>query len=303
MTGFTDRDVPDQTGKCFVITGANTGLGFEAAKVLAGKGARVLMACRSADRAEAAIKSISAETPQAELGFVPLDLADLESVKAAAAQLAAEPRIDCLINNAGISFAPLGRTAQGREMQFGVNHLGHFALVGHLWRKLAEQPGTRIVLTASLAHRLGKIAWDDLDAVHGYNRYQRYMDSKLANLLHLAELQRRFALAGAAIDVMACHPGMAETELTRHSQFIKVANPLVGALFNTAAQGAWATLQAACDPAARSGDYFGPNGFAEVSGPSRLANRSKRARDPALARKLWEVSVELSGVDPGLPGD
>jgi NAD(P)-dependent dehydrogenase (short-subunit alcohol dehydrogenase family) len=260
-----------------------------------------LLACRSAERAEAAMASIRAETPAAELAFLPLDLADLETVRAAVALLESEPHIDVLINNAGISFAPLGRTAQGREMQFGVNHLGHFALVGLLWPRLAKQPGgARIVLTASLAHRLGKLSWDDLDARCGYNRYQRYMDSKLANLLHFAELHRRFTAAGVPIEVMACHPGIATTELARHSPLIQMTNPLLAALFNTAAKGAWPTLQAATDPAARSGQYFGPSRFGEAAGPSRPAKRSKRAQDPELARRLWQASIELTDVDPRL---
>jgi NAD(P)-dependent dehydrogenase (short-subunit alcohol dehydrogenase family) len=301
VTGFTEADVPDQSGKFFLITGANTGLGFETARALARRHARVILACRSAEKADAAMARILAETPGADLAFLPLDLADLESVKEAAAQAQAESRLDGLINNAGVMFVkPLTFTAQGHELQFGVNHLGHFALTGLLWRKLAQSPGARIVVTASTAHKMGKIKWDDLDGRKNYNKSMRYMDSKLANMLHFAELDRRFRAADIPVAAMGCHPGIATTDLARDYWPMRVTAPLLVRIFNTSAQGAWPTLQAATDPHAQSGAYYGPSKLAESCGPSAIAKQTAASRDPELARRLWDVSVELTGVDPGL---
>jgi NAD(P)-dependent dehydrogenase (short-subunit alcohol dehydrogenase family) len=298
---FTAADVPDQTGKCIIVTGANTGLGFEASKVLAARGARVILACRDEGKAQAAMARIRAETPGADLAFLPLDQSDLASVRGAAALAAQEPRIDVLVNNAGVMFPPLTRTKQGFELQFGVNHLGCFALTALLLPKLAETPGARVVITASLAHRGGRIAWDDLNAEAKYSRAQRYSDSKLANLLFLSELDRRLRAAGSPVIAAACHPGVAPTDLMRHTGPFKVFNPVFAALFNTAAKGAWPTLQAATAPDVEPGGYYGPQGLGEMRGPSGKAARTQQAQDPALARRLWDVSVAMTGIDPGLP--
>jgi NAD(P)-dependent dehydrogenase (short-subunit alcohol dehydrogenase family) len=296
MTGFTEADIPDQSGKCFLVTGANTGIGFEVARALAAKRARVLIGCRDAGKAAAAIARIGG----GDVAHLPLDLADLASARQAAELAAKEPRLDGLINNAGVMFPPLTRTAQGFEQQWGVNHLGHFALAALLLPKLAETPGARVVVTASLAHKRGNIQWDDLGAERGYDRMARYSDSKLANMLHFAELDRRLRAAGSPVIALGCHPGIAATELMRHAGPFRVFTPLFGLFLNTAAQGAWPALQAACDPAAKGGDYFGPTGMGEMKGPSGPAQASAAARDPALARRLWDVSVEMTGVDPGL---
>ena len=296
MTGFTDADLPDQSGKCFLVTGANTGIGFEVARALAAKRARVLIGCRDAGKAAQAIARIGG----GDVAHLPLDLADLGSVRQAADLAAKELRLDALINNAGVMFPPLTRTAQGFEQQWGVNHLGHFALAALLLPKLAETPGARVVVTASLAHKRGIIQWDDLNAERGYNRTARYSDSKLANMLHFAELDRRLRAAGSPVIALGCHPGIAATELMRHAGPFRVFTPLFGLFLNTAAQGAWPALQAACDPAAKGGDYFGPTGMGEMKGSSGPAQASAAARDPALARRLWDVSVEMTGVDPGL---
>lgn len=295
MSGFTESDVPDQAGRTFIVTGANAGLGFEVARVLAGRGARVLLGCRDRGKAEAAMARIGGD-----VAHLPLDLADLDSVRRAADLASAEARIDGLINNAGIMFPPLGHTAQGFELQFGVNHFGGFALTGLLLPKLAETPGARVVVTASLAHRRGTIDWDDLDARRGYNRGQRYCDSKLANMLHFAELDRRLRASGSPVRAMGCHPGVAATELMRHSGPFRFVTPLMGLFLNTAAQGAWPALQAATDPAAEGGDYYGPRGLNEMRGASGKASRSARAQDAELARRLWDVSVARTGIDPGL---
>lgn len=297
---FTATDVPDQTGRTIIVTGANTGLGFEAARVLAAKGARVLLACRDAGRADAAIARIRQDTPQADLAFLPLDQADLASVRMAAERASQEPRIDVLLNNAGVMFPPLTRTAQGFELQFGVNHLGTFALSALLLPKLAETAGARVVVTASLAHRGGKLQWDDLQAEKRYGKTQRYSDSKLANMLHFAELDRRLRAAGSPVAAVGCHPGVAATELMRHSGPFQVFTPVFGAFLNTAAMGAWPALQAATGADVAGGEYFGPQGMGELKGKSGRAKRSAQARDPALARRLWDVSADLVGIDPGL---
>lgn len=296
MTGFTEADLPDQSGKCFLVTGANTGIGFEAARALAAKGARVLIGCRDAGRAAEAIARIGGN----DVAHLPLDLADLASVRRAAEIAAGEARLDGLINNAGVMFPPLTRTAQGFELQFGVNHLGHFALTGLLLPKLAETPGARVVVTASLAHRRGDIQWDDLGAAKEYKRGARYGDSKLANMLHFAELDRRLRAAESPVAAFGCHPGVAATDLMRHTGPFRVFTPLFGMFLNTAAQGAWPALQGACDPAAQPGEYYGPTGKGEMKGPSGPAQRTASAQDAALARRLWDVSVEMTGVDPGL---
>lgn len=300
MTGFTAADVPDQAGRCFIVTGANTGIGFEAAKVLAARRARVLLACRDEAKAMAAIAHIRDGLPEADLAFLPLDQADLASVRRAAELAAAEPRIDVLLNNAGVMFPPLTRTAQGFELQFGVNHLGTFALTVLLLPRLAETPGSRVVVTASLAHRRGNIRWDDLRAERSYVRTQRYGDSKFANMLHFAELARRLEAAGSPIKAIGCHPGVAATELMRHMGPFRALMPLARPLLNDPAAGAWPALQAATDPAAQSGGYYGSQGLGEMRGPSGPAKRSKRASDLVLARRLWDLSIELTGVDPGL---
>lgn len=297
---FTAADVPDQSGKTIIVTGANTGIGFEAAAVLAAKGARVLLACRSRDKAEAAMARIRQATPSADLAFLPLDQADLASVRAAAELAAKEPRIDVLLNNAGVMMPPLTRTAQGFELQFGVNHLAVFALSTLLLPKLAQTPGSRVVVTASLAHTRGNLAWDDLNADKSYNRSQRYGDSKLANLLFVQELDRRLRAAGMPVTAIACHPGVAKTELGRHFGPFRFMFAAAGWLFNTAAMGAWPALQAATDPNAKPGGYYGSQGRREMRGPSGEATRSAQAQDPALARRLWDVSVEMTGIDPGI---
>lgn len=297
--GFTDKDVQDQSGRTIIVTGANTGLGFEAAKALAGKGARVLLACRNQGKAEAAMAAIRAETPAADLAFLPLDQGDLASVRAAVEQAKAEPRIDVLLNNAGVMMCPLSYTADGFEQQFGVNHLGTFALTGLLLPKLAKTPGSRVVVTSSLAHKQKTFRFDDLGAKQGYSRGKVYGQSKLANMLFLFELDRRLRAAGSPVVATGCHPGLAATELMRHSAMLNLLKPVMSGFFNTAAMGAWPSLQAAVGPVTPGG-YYGPQQIGEFRGPSGEAKRTAAARDPALARQLWEISIEMTGVDPGI---
>jgi len=301
MTTFTAADVPDQTGKTVFITGANTGLGFEAAKELAGKGARVLIGCRSKSKAEKARQNIVAEHPKADVAVVELDLGNLASVKKAAVEVAKEPQLDVLINNAGIMIPPYELTADGFESQFGVNHLGPFALTGLLLGKLRENPAARIVSTSSIAHKRGKIHFDDINAEHGYNPIVRYAQSKIANLYFAYELQRRLAAAGDTAISVAAHPGIANTELSRYiPKALMLFAPLFAPLFNSPAQGAWPTLCAATWEGVEGGDYYGPSKRAETAGPARKVQSTQRSHDPEVARKLWDLSIEMTGVNPGL---
>lgn len=301
MSGFTADDVTDQSGRTFLVTGANTGLGFEAAEVLASKGGRVLLGCRSQDKAEAAMGRIRADFADADLRFIPLDQGDLASVEKAAELVQEEERLDVLVNNAGIMMPPLQYTTDGFESQFGVNHLGTFALTGHLLAKLAETEGSRVVVTSSIAHKAGKIDFDDLGAEQRYNTQARYQQSKLANLLFMYELDRRLRAAKSPTIAVACHPGIAATELSRHlPKLLTLAMPVVKLVLNSAAQGAWPTLMAATSGEVAGGDYTGPSRLGETSGPAEKADSTDRARDPDLAARLWDVSVEMTGVDPAI---
>ena len=298
--GFTDRDVPDQSGRTFLVTGANTGIGFETARVLARRGGRVLLGCRSEERAGGAIERIRDESPKADVEFLPLDQADQASVRVAAERAAAEPRLDVLVNNAGIMGVPRTLTVDGFEAQFAVNHLGTFALTGLLLPKLEETEGSRVVVTASLAHRGGRIHWEDIDGTKVYSRQARYQQSKLANLLYMYELDRRLKSSGSRTIAVACHPGFAQTEIGRDFPWIRMAAPLIRAFFNTQAMGAWPTLMAATAPGVEGGAYYGPARFGELSGPATKAWSNPTSRDPELGRRLWELSVEMTGVDPGI---
>jgi NAD(P)-dependent dehydrogenase (short-subunit alcohol dehydrogenase family) len=301
MNTFTAADVPDQTGKTIFITGANTGLGFEAAKVLAGKGARVIIGCRSKDKAEQARKKMLADHPAADVAIVALDLGSLASVKKAAAVVAKEPQLDILINNAGIMIPPYELTEDGFESQFGVNHLGPFALTGLLLEKLRENPDARIVSTSSIAHKRGKMHFDDINAEEGYSAMVCYAQSKLANLYFAYELQRRLAAAGDTAISVAAHPGMADTELSRYiPKPMMLLAPLFRPLLNTPAQGAWPTLCAATWEGVEGGDYYGPCKRRETAGPARKVESTRRSHNTETAQKLWDLSIEMTGVNPGL---
>src|SRR5436190_6691428 len=299
-SGFTEADVPDQSGKCFIVTGANAGVGFEIARVLAARGARVLLGCREQTRALDAVARIKRITPNADLVWLPLDLGDLDSVRAAAEIAAKEPRIDALINNAGIMHPPLMRTKQGFESQFGVNHLGVFALTSLLLPKLAETPGSRVVVTSSVAHLKAKIDWDDLNADKSYIKNERYGGSKLASALFFFELDRRLRAAKSPVTAIGVHPGIASTSLGRHMGIAQIAGPIVGLLLNSADKGAWPALLAATGQV-KPGGYYGPTGFGGIRGVAGDAKRAPHAEDPGLAERLWNVSIAMTGIDPGLP--
>jgi len=298
--GFTTANVPDQSGKCFIVTGANTGIGFEVARALATRGARVLLACRSEAKASAAMDRIRQKAPAADLAFLPLDLADLASVRRAAELASKEPHIDVLINNAGVQGPTLKHTAQGFEQTFGVNHLGCFAFSALMLPKLVETPGSRVVVTSSGLHKGAKIEWDDLNAQKSFKWLPRYNASKLANLLFVFELERRLRAAGAPVTAVACHPGLVGTNLARSNWWGNIVMSLIGLLFATPAMGAWGALHAATGRI-NPGGYYGPTGFSGLRGPSGEAVPSDDAKNPQLARRLWDVSVKMTGIDPGLP--
>ncbi len=298
MAKWTATDIPDQTGRVVVITGANTGLGYETAAALAEHGAHVVLAVRNLDKGKDAAARISATSPRGEVMLQELDLTSLESIRAAADQLRSDhDRIDLLINNAGVMWTPKSTTKDGFELQFGTNHLGHFAFTGLLLDRLLPVAGSRVVTVSSSGHRIrADIHFDDLQWERSYSRVGAYGQSKLANLLFTYELQRRLAPRGTTIAV-AAHPGGSRTELTRNlpALFARVA-PLVEPLFQDAAMGALPTLRAATDPGVLGGQYFGPDGFAQLRGHPKLVASSDKSHDVDVQRRLWAVSEELTGV-------
>jgi NAD(P)-dependent dehydrogenase (short-subunit alcohol dehydrogenase family) len=298
MTDWTIADIPDQTDRIAVVTGANTGLGFETAKALAARGARVVLAVRNLDKGKEAASAIAAATPGADVTLQELDLGSLASVRAAAEELKGNhDHIDLLINNAGLMYPPKGSTTDGFELQFGTNHLGHFALTGLLIDHLVSVPGSRVVTVSSIGHRLNaSIHFDDLNWEHGYSRVGAYGQSKLANLLFTYELERRLASRGTTI-AAAAHPGGSDTDLMRHlPQALQFAMPALRPLFQSAAMGALPTLRAATDPGVLGGQYYGPNGMGGLRGYPKLVPSSDQSHDVELQRRLWTVSEELTGV-------
>lgn len=297
---WTAADVPDQAGRVAVITGANTGIGYHTAAVLADHGARVVLAVRNLDKGHAAAERIVAASPHADVTVTELDLSSLASVRAAADALrSAHPRIDLLINNAGVMYTPKQTTVDGFEMQFGTNHLGHFALTGLLLDHLLTVEGSRVVTVSSMAHRImAAIHFDDLQWEHGYNRIAAYGQSKLANLLFTYELQRRLAAKHRPTIAVAAHPGTASTELTRNlPAFMRPADRLITPLiFQSAEMGALPTLRAATDPTVAGGQYLGPDGLGEQRGHPKVVHSSKQSHSEDLQRRLWQVSEELTGV-------
>ena len=298
---FTAASVPDVSGRTCLVTGANTGIGYEAALVLAARGARVLLGCRDQARGEAARDRILESHPAADCSFLPLDLGSLESVRKAADLVRTEARLDVLINNAGIMIPPRQETADGFESQFGVNHLGHFALTGLLLDKLREAEGARVVTVSSSAHMSGRIDFDDIHAKRRYSRAGRYGMSKLANLLFTYELQRRLDQASTDTIAVACHPGVSETELSRDfPKWMFLFTPLIRRFSHEPPDAALPTLRAATDAGVRGGEYYGPSGAFDMSGPPVVAKSSSASHDRAVARRLWDLSIELTGIDPGV---
>ena len=297
MTTWTAAAIPDQTGRTAVITGANTGLGYETAAALAAKGARVVLAVRNLDKGKDAVSRIEAASPGAQVELQSLDLTSLKSVRAAAEQLKSNHQsIDLLINNAGVMVTPKTVTEDGFELQFGTNHLGHFALTGLLLDRLLAAPGSRVVTVSSTGHRFGGgIHFDDLQWQRSYSRMGAYGQSKLANLMFTYELQRR--LQGTKTIAAAAHPGASQSELGRNASLpIQIMFlPFVG-LQQSAAMGALPTLRAATDPSVLGGQYYGPGGIGELRGYPKVVSSTDASHDVAAQQRLWSVSEELTGV-------
>ncbi|WP_150255858.1 oxidoreductase [Nocardiopsis deserti] len=301
---WTADQIPDQSGRIVVITGANTGLGLEAARVLAGRGASVVLACRDARKASAAAKQISAVVPRAEIETLGLDLASLDSVRGAAQRLRENhSRIDLLINNAGLMIPPLGRTKEGFEQQFGVNHLGHFALTGLVLDRVLAAKDSRIVTVSSSGHRQGTIDFDDLQwRNRKYNAMGAYAQSKLANLMFTYHLQRQLRAAGSETLSVAGHPGISRTDLYQYAPgFMKVmVTPrlrLINSWFAHPVDAATLPiLLAATDPKVSGAQYYGPSGVGEFTGPPKLTDSSDISYDEAQQKRLWEASERLTGV-------
>jgi NAD(P)-dependent dehydrogenase (short-subunit alcohol dehydrogenase family) len=294
MARWTAADIPDETGRTFLVTGANSGLGLETARELARHGARVIMTARNEAKGRAAVDGIKAKKPDADLDLRLLDLSDLDSVRDCAEKLAGE-RIDVLVNNAGIMMPPRELSKQGHESQFATNHLGHFALTGLLLSQITD----RVVTVSSSMHKRGSINFDDLSGERSYSPTGHYSQSKLANLLFTLELDRRLRAAGSPLRSLAAHPGYAATNLQSTGptglakQFAQLGNVL---LAQSARQGALPQLYAATAAQAQSGQYIGPDWPGELRGHPTVVKPSRRAQDPETARRLWELSEELTGV-------
>ncbi len=301
---WTTAQIPDQTGRVIVITGANSGIGFEAARVLVARGAHVVLACRSPARAADAEALLRAETPGASVEVMALDVSRLASVRAFAEQFrATHPRLDVLCNNAGVMALPPSLTEDGLDIQMATNHFGHFALTGLLLDLL--KPSARVVNVSSMAHRMGGDRFEALLAGQPFNPWIIYGQSKLANILFTAELNRRARAKGVGLLAIACHPGYAATNLQATSALSgatagyseSVARLANRFLAQTAAAGAWPTLYAITDPDALGGDFIGPGGFTGMAGPPVKATPSAAARDADLAKRLWALSAQTTGVD------
>jgi len=301
--GWDEKDVADQSGKVVLITGSNTGLGFENARALAAKGAKVILACRSDAKAAYAIAKIKSHNPSANVEYLSLDLASLKSVAAAAKQFKARhQRLDILINNAGIMMLPYSLTEDGFESQLGINHLGHFALTGHLLELLLKTPKSRVVSVSSMAHRGGKIHFNDLQLEKSYGKIKAYRQSKIANLYFAYELQRKLEDAGADCISLVAHPGGSATELGPKAvenlnlkpltALVKRFAPLGG---QSARMGALPQLFAATDPSAKGGEYYGPRFFEMIGHPKQVQSIGI-THDRDIADRFWTISAGLTGV-------
>jgi NAD(P)-dependent dehydrogenase (short-subunit alcohol dehydrogenase family) len=298
MSKWTADDMPDQKGRTILVTGANSGLGLRSAEALASRGARVLMGCRNQERAAVALEAVKKVAADAAPEVMPLDLADLDDVRACAKRLTDKlDQLDVLMNNAGVIAIPHQRTKQGFEMQFGTNHLGHFALTGLLLPILRQAHAPRVVTVSSVVHRAGRIRLNDWEK-KGYSRWFPYIQSKLAHLLFTSELQRRAAAAGADLLAVVAHPGYAATNLSSGLATVyRLGAKLSDRLFaQPDRMGALPQLYAATMPDVGPDDYWGPDGFMERRGWPKRVGRSSAARDGDAARRLWEASEKLTGI-------
>lgn len=302
---WTAEDIPSQAGRRAVVTGANSGLGLITARELARAGARVILACRNMDKAGEAADRIAHEVPGASLEVRELDLSSLDSVRGFADELRSDgAALDLLVNNAGLMAPPRRESADGYEIQLATNHLGHFALTGQLLAPMEGREDARVVTLSSTAHRVGRISWDNLQGERRYNRWLAYGQSKLANLLFAFELDRRLTAAGSTIKSTAAHPGYAATELQSNAAplldrlVMEVTNRVVA---QSADMGALPSLYAATYPGLAGGTFVGPDGFREQRGHPKAVGSTGRAKDLDDAKRLWEVSEELTGVVYDLP--
>ena len=302
-------NIPSQQGRTVLVTGANSGIGREAAQALAANGAHVIMACRSREKADKAMIHIRKRWPKAELEFLELDLARQQSVHEAARQVRERHgKLDLLINNAGVMWVEKSLTEDGFETQFGTNHLGHFTLAALLIDTMMNVPGSRVVTVSSLAHRAGRIQFDDPNLAREYGRHRAYAQSKVANLLFALELQRRLFAADAQTLSVACHPGLSNTNLigpglVRQSplRLGALVRPFMALIAQNARSGALPTLYAATSDAVRPGGYYGPQWLGEFMGPPGPAQVSGYARNEEVAARLWRLSESLTGVNSPLP--
>ena len=301
---WTEAEIPVQDGKTVVVSGANSGLGFHTSIALANKGARVIMACRNMEKGEEARQKVQALQPEIEPELWELDLSSLASVRTFAERLVERHGgPDLLINNAGLMVIPYMKTSDGFEMQFGVNHLGHFALTALLWPHISLKPEARIVNVSSAAHHFGKIRFEDIHWDQGYKKWGAYGMSKLANLLFTRGLTRKITESNSSVIVAAAHPGWAETSLqakgmlmagsSRKAGMFNLANRL---LAQSGAMGALPTLYAATAPHVESGSFFGPSGFMRMKGWPALEAPNPNRVTPEEAEKLWELSERLTGI-------
>lgn len=298
---WTERDIPDQTGRTAVITGANSGLGLATTRALAGAGARVVMACRSIARAERAAGRIRREVPGADLRILEVDLGSLASVREATA--AFHGPIDLLIANAGVMAGTRTMTEDGFERQMGINHFGHFAFISGLLPQMTDVCGSRIVLVSSIAARNDTLDVEDLDTTRNPEWMVAYGASKQANAVHAQELHRRLVRSGAATTALAAHPGVSMTGLGdgMFPEFLRPILAIPGRIvLNSARQGARPQLRAATDPDASGGQYYGSSQLAQMRGPAKQVPLPPRADDPDLGEHLWDASVARTGVDPGI---
>lgn len=299
---WTADDIPDLTGKVIIVTGSNSGIGFEAAKEFARKGALTILACRNMNKAQAAQDLIQASSPNAHAEIMRLDLANLDSVYEFASEFHERfTRLDVLVNNAGIMMAPLTITVDGFENHFATNYLGHFALTGLLLDLLLTTPRSRVVNVSSSGHRMGRMDFRNLmfESKGSYSPMRAYARSKLANLLFTYELQRRYNAANIDAIAVAAHPGMSNTRLGRYLEtkwYFKILIPSMHWIMQSAAKGALPTLRAAVDPRVKGCDYYGPSGFLEMRGYPVIVQSSNASHNEATAQELWTISKQLTNV-------
>lgn len=302
MEKWTTANIPDMSGKIIIITGANSGLGYESSKALAEKGAEIIFACRSEEKANKAMSELRNSIPEAKLEYMPLDLSNLQSIRAFAKLFGEKyDKLDILMNNAGIMQVPYGKTVDGFERQFGTNHLGHFALTGLLIDYIKKTPNSRVVTMSSGAHTMANIDFDNLqyEGGKGYNSMTAYGRSKLANLLFTYALQEKFESENISAISLAAHPGGANTNLNNHLDkgiLNKITKSLMDNMMQSAEMGALPILRAATAIDAKGGEYYGPDGFTGNSGHPKVVKSSKRSHNRDYQNRLWKISEELTGV-------